>query len=138
MTTLRRIIHQPDPVRREKIHRMTHVLRMCALATLIGLLLWAVCGCAGPEVGGQTTEVGRKRAANVAKVEKKAWNIGGFLLDLVGKVVVNSATNYVDEKFGIEQGRPLPGASAPALRAAHSAGGLAPLGSLASDRGFRK
>jgi hypothetical protein len=90
-------------------------LNLCRVALILALLKM-LSGCAAPEVGGQTSEVGRKRAANVARVEKRAWSLGGFLVDLAGKVIVNSATNYVEEKFG------------------GSAGGR----TLANDRGFRK
>jgi ABC-type uncharacterized transport system permease subunit len=122
MTALRRMIHQPDPVRQEKISRFTHKLRIAAIALLAGLVLWAVCGCTVQGTPEQQEAARIKRGKNIAKVEARAWKLGGFLADLVGNFVVNSATNYVTEKLGTAGGTAV---------LQRSAGGR-------TDRGFRK
>lgn len=45
MTTLRRIIHQPDPRKQETVKAWTRKLRIGAIALLVGAILWAMSGC---------------------------------------------------------------------------------------------
>lgn len=41
----------------------------------------------------------------IAKIEKRALNLGGFFANLAGNILVNTATNYVNQKFGADATR---------------------------------
>lgn len=55
----------------------------------------ALAGCAGKG----TPEQQAARGKAIAKLEKRAWNIGGFLANLAGNILVNTATNFANEQI---------------------------------------
>lgn len=73
-------------------YAMTMAVTMLAAAGLSG------CYTTGTPAQQEAARI--KRGKNVAKLEKRAWSLGGFLVDLAANVVVNSATNYVTERYG--------------------------------------
>lgn len=48
----------------------------------------------------QQAAASKLRGKNVAKLEKRAWNVGGFLANLAGNILVNTATNFANEQMG--------------------------------------
>lgn len=79
------------------LSQLVPVLRNLSVA----LALFAVAGCAGPQGTPEQQEAARvARGKNIAKLEKRAWNLGGFLANVAGNIVTNTVTNYANEKFG--------------------------------------
>lgn len=66
----------------------------------VALALFALVGCQAPGTPEQQEAARRARGKNVAKLEQRAWNLGGFLANIAGNIVTNTVTNFANEQLG--------------------------------------
>lgn len=68
--------------------------------TILILCAAFLMACQNPGTPEQQAAATKLRGKNIARLEKRAWNIGGFLANLAGNILVNTATNYANEQLG--------------------------------------
>jgi hypothetical protein len=97
MTTLRRMMHIGDPAKQAKVKQVIHGIRIGCWALLVGLILWALSGCAHSGTPAQQEAARVRRGKNLAKLEGFAWN-------LVTDFAVNTLSNLAREAAGSRGG----------------------------------
>lgn len=66
---------------------------------LLLIFVFTLTACQNVGTPEQQAEASRLRGKAVARLEKRAWNIGGFLANLAGNILVNTATNFANERL---------------------------------------
>lgn len=77
-------------------------MKTSPLLSLVSIAL--VAGCAAPQPRTPAQQAAHDK--QIAKLEARAWNLGGFLANVAGKVVTTTVSNYAEEY--INRNQPLP------------------------------